>query len=56
MQNNLFLMKKYLGKRYNELKRLENHKELSRLAIIMVGLADKRPDIVPKRWMAIQLP
>lgn len=56
VQNNLFLMKKYLGKRYNELKRLGSHKELSRLAITIVGLADKRPDIVPKRWMAIQLP
>jgi len=56
VQDHLFLMKKYLGNRYNELKILGNHKELSRLAITMVGLADKRPDIVPKRWMAIQLP
>jgi len=56
VQDQLFLMKKYLGKKYNELKKAKNYKELSRLATIMVGLSEKRPDIVPKRWMAIQLP
>ena len=56
VQDHLFLMKKYFGKRYNELKRCGKHKELNKLATTMVGLVDKRPDIVPKRWMAIQLP
>jgi hypothetical protein len=55
-QDNLFLMKKFLGKRYNELKKAKNFALLNRLAITMVGLAKARPDIVPKRWMAIQLP
>ena len=56
VQDKIFFMKKFLGKRYNELKRANRQKDLSRLAITMLGLSEKRPDIAPKRWAYIQLP
>jgi hypothetical protein len=56
VQDQLFQMKKFLGKRYNELKKSQNFALMNRIATTMVGLAQARPEIVPKRWMAIQLP
>lgn len=56
VQDQLFQMKKFLGKRYNKLKKSKNFALMNRVATHMVGLAQARPEIVPKRWMAIQLP
>jgi hypothetical protein len=56
VQDQLFQMKKYLGKRYNELKRTGNFALLNRVATTMANLARIRPEIVPKRWLTIQLP
>ena len=56
VQDHLFQMKKYLGKKYNELKKQKNYVLLNRLANTMVALAIAKPHFVPKRWIAIQLP
>lgn len=56
VQDNLFRLKKYFGKRYNEAKNTKNYALMNRIALTIVGLAQTRPEIVPKRWMAIQLP
>ena len=56
VQDKLFKMKKYFGKRYNEAKNAKNYALMNRIATTIVGLAQTRPEIVPKRWMAIQLP
>jgi len=56
VQDHLFTMKKYLGKRYNELKKSNNFALLNRVATTMSLLAFAKPQIVPKRWLTIQLP
>lgn len=56
VQDHLFTMKKYLGKRYNELKKTNNFALLNRVATTMSLLAFAKPQFVPKRWLAIQLP
>ena len=56
VQDHLFKLKKFFGKRYNEAKNSKNYALMNRIATTMVGLAQTRPEIVPKRWMAIQLP
>ena len=56
VQDHLFRLKKFFGKRYNEAKNSKNFALMNRIATTMVGLAQTRPEIVPKRWMAIQLP
>lgn len=56
VQDNLFKLKKFFGKRYNEAKKSKNYALMSRLALTMVGLTQTRPEIVPKRWIGIQLP
>ena len=56
VQDHLFKLKKYFGKRYNEAKNAKNYALMNRIATTIVGLAQTRPEIVPKRWMAIQLP
>lgn len=56
VQDHLFSVKKYLGKRHNELKRTRNYRLLNQIATTMVAMAKANPSIVPKRWMAIQLP
>lgn len=56
VQDHLFKMKKYFGKRYNEAKKSGDYALLNRIATTIVGLTQANPDFVPKRWMAIQLP
>jgi hypothetical protein len=56
VQDHLFTMKKYLGKRYNELKKTNNFALLNRIATTMSLLTFAKPQSVPKRWLAIQLP
>lgn len=56
VQDQLFRIKKYFGKRYNEAKKSKNYALMNRIALTIVEMAEKRPEIVPKRWMAIQLP
>jgi hypothetical protein len=56
VQDHLFSVKKFLGKRYNELKRTQDYRLLNQIATTMVAMAQANPSIVPKRWMAIQLP
>jgi hypothetical protein len=56
VQDHLFTMKKYLGKRYNELKKSNEFALLNRVSTTMSLLAFAKPHFVPKRWLAIQLP
>lgn len=52
---------RYVGKADSVKERFTSHMReanalMNRIATTMVGLAQTRPEIVPKRWMAIQLP
>ena len=56
VQDHLFKLKKFFGKRYNEAKRDKNFALMSRIALTINGLVQAKPESMPKRWMAIQLP
>jgi hypothetical protein len=55
-QDQFFMMKKLFGGWYQKAVKDKDFKKMNRFATSMLGLAEHKPDLVPKRWKFIQLP